>query len=218
MDAINLEKLMMKREYFPVEIALPPALWPVLGESMPSHNMPPMHPLLKENGIPIQDTELMILLVYNALKNTALDLVPYSKSTAETIDAFSEDELRQGVNKCGLGYSEDPSFEHYVSFNNLPVWDRLTIKKRRIQQTASDNYIEMNNTPRGAWMLPKTIKLPDELVEEYGLKMGGVHPFFASVRCPYEYHFQNLTLVGEIFLGDFIIELDNYFVRQKYSL
>ncbi len=229
----NLEKLMLKREQFPV-------LAPVWGgDYYVNPQIPPIHGSIVENEInldlvlPLPDGVKegvylgSVLLVNEALENTVLDLKDVKEKATDRFDVVlgeeSENVSRDSEGKIKYGVAART--EAGITIRDVPFVGPLSVYNNKIAFGSGESLsIYKNAGSRQTLLCTAEISFPDELMKEYGLKTENIlhiqgHKDYKRIdeTQPCNWYSHNLTNEEKIFLKNFIIELDNVVVREKYS-
>jgi hypothetical protein len=205
---MNLDKLMMKREQFPVRIGKTGRRY-----GFKRISMPPYHPSMKEDGI---DVDLALSVVDEALENTVLDLEdvaekkPDAQSILDEIKRNQNGKIQYGeIKKEGLGRIIDP----------FPFIGHLYIGPRKINPYGElgDNFISLaEHKGSSSFLVPLDVKFTPELMEEYQMKEYPGY-LFNQILCPNKWKTHNLDTMQQIFFKNFIIAINNEVVKRKYG-
>ncbi len=210
----DISKLMLKREHFPVIIA-------VSKKNIQSVQIPPYHPSMKKNGI---DLELVTKdILDNSLEETVKDLEKIAKQGIDVTDELKSvvrdekgriiyGELKRvdfGIDKTDFGI-------HICPF---PIIKELGIKRNKISPYGGDKYISIptKEAVHTSILVPKCEKLSEELIEEYSLIQKGVHSSYKHFSSPYGWSRHNTGYIQGIVYKNLVIAINNAVVKGKYS-
>jgi hypothetical protein len=206
---INLDKLMLRREYFPIF---------VYDKRISFANIPVPHPLMMENGI---DVDLAVSVLDTAVENIVADLesikeAPYARRILEKLQRDSGGKIIIG-NVEGGDWSGDWVGKHalidpfpFLLFEKLFIWS----KGISMNYAGGDPYIDLCRG-RGHIYFPKDLELSTEIQEEYQLsKVGGESA--KEYISPNTWYSHNFNPEDRIALKNLILAFNNATVRKKY--
>ena len=204
---MNIENLMLKREHFPVEL-LDWSGKPFINDKI----IPPFHKSIIENGI---DLELAYSVIDEAVENSLLDIkeIKIRTDVLDMIRFVSLDKSKIVSEKLDYGIlQKDDNHFYYPTF---PLTNGLLVQKNKISPYGGDGHITISkDSVVDFYFLSKSVVLPKELLEEYGME---VKPRgdFNWIYCITGWRSHNVDS-RDVFYKNFVIALDNAVVRKKY--
>jgi len=195
-----LEKLMLKREHFPLE------LLDYNGKPFANRNIiPPFHNIFVQNGI---DLDLAFSVIDDAVENTKLDL---NESTLRTDVPPAEFDAIGNVI-----YGPVKKDNSCIYFRDFPFTDGLCIQKQKISPYGHDSYIQIiPDSHSTSYQIPKNLPLSSELLKEYNMVQKNTN-MYLQVTCKIGWMSHNVDF-RDVFYKNLIITLNNAVVKKKYS-
>jgi len=226
MDRKDLEKLMMKRQDFPIEKNRYDGKR--VFETYYPNFLPPLHPDLGNDGLPLEP-EIVVPLVKDALGYTLQDLNPkeISDDTYRHFWLRDDDYLKtkKEADMAELKHSYDPE-RPYTMVYDIPIfvgvnWKDLMnvcIEPRELSPGCGDEHIIIQGP--GCFNIPKLFS--KEMLNEYNMQVERsdvpFEPEKMEVLCPYSWYHHNVRTRDSILYKNLIISMNNWAVAKKYGL
>lgn len=232
MSGVDLKKLMMKRQDFPIEKYrldiknLRPQKIKVF-EMNYWNFLPPLHPDLAKNDLPL-DPEIAVPLVKEALDYTLLDLNPKEISD-DTYQHFwfrdtDYSDTKKEADNAELRYNYDRE-RQYIMVYDIPLFisdnykdlAKICIEPRELSPGSGDEQIIVQGA--GFFNVPKIFS--EEMLNEYNLKIQKrevpFEPEKMEVFSPYSWYHHNVRTRDSILYKNLIITMNNWAVARKYG-
>ncbi len=212
---MNTEKLMWRREHFPLTFfENTKSFTKFLGPALP-----PYHPDLKDGLNP----ELVLSVLEQGVSDFARDLREICEKIPHHSVLFDAYRLKfnpqTGLVVPNWDVIQERERTVVAPFpNNL---GQLCIEPDKISPYGGDHYIKIpvnENRKQSIWVGNTDVEIPDELMREYDLT-DGMRWLRGKKRftCSYLWEHHNLNPFDRTLYKNLIIAIDNETVRRKYS-
>jgi|GEM_PF-4026230 len=201
-----IENLLMKREYFPLEI--------IDSDGKISINemiIPPLHRAIVKEDI---DLRQAYSAIDPAMSDTVLDLKDF-KSWDLRPELLRLKDIDPKIRKGLMDIRLDR-----VHFPKFPWTDGLCIQKHRISPHGNnDSYVKISTEHISAqYAISKNIILPKEFLEEYDLTLEDLFEDFQTINTKNTGWRSHNVDFRDVYYKNFIIALNNAVVKKLYQL
>jgi len=220
-----LEKLLFKREQFPVAKLAPyeddpPQPSQKYKYLMDATVIPPYHPSMKK-GIPLQ---LIPEIIEDVLNDTLADIkgviaqapwhqyllddVVFETETGKVISRHRINQTSGRINLFDVPFIHNLYADNYAEKKTIGNWSNI----------GADKIISIDSTQgSGSFLVPKEVSFSKELMQEY--EMQEKEEMFGNKKMisPNRWETNNLRCIDSIFYKNLVIALDNAVVKRKYT-
>jgi hypothetical protein len=215
---IDKVKRMFNREHFPIVLndyngAGGGKVW-----SFSRIEIPPYHPLIKENGIDFRSVPGLLRGVVEATVKDLEDIADRNGTARRSLQylvyLIEGEEAGKVLCKPKIINQDDG-----ITIDGVPIVNRIYVDSNKINpwNYNGDNGISLNlGHAAPSFYVPEGVTFSPELMREYEMKDYGVILGSRKIECPNGWYRHNLGHIDAIFYKNLVMALDNAIVEGKY--